>query len=104
MELVIYQNGEEFGTAWVEEAGARLHFRAKCPFLPGIYRLYIWEGNGETLPLGVLVPENGMLFSTVRSAAPNTRLRDWSFTSTASFAKEIHALSRRPSHRAYRRP
>ncbi len=61
MELVIYQNGEEFGTAWVEEAGARLHFRAKCPFLPGIYRLYIWEGNGETLPLGVLVPENGML-------------------------------------------
>ncbi len=41
--------------------GARLRFRAKCPFLPGIYRLYILEGNGDTLPLGVLLPEGGGL-------------------------------------------
>ena len=61
MEIVIYKNGETFGTAWVEEEGARLHFRAKCPFLPGIYRLYIQEGNGDMLPLGVLLPEGGGL-------------------------------------------
>lgn len=61
MEIVIYKNGETFGTAWVEEDGARLRFRAKCPFLPGIYRLYIWEENGDTLPLGVLLPEGGGL-------------------------------------------
>ncbi len=61
MELSIYQNGEAFGTAWVEEEGARLRFRAKCPFLPGIYRLHIRVGDGGTLPLGVLLPDHGML-------------------------------------------
>lgn len=61
MELVVYRNDEAFGTAWAEEEGTQLHFRARCPFLPGIYRLYIREGNGETLPLGVLLPEDGML-------------------------------------------
>ena len=61
MEFVIYQNGEPFGTACVEEKGARLHFYAKCPFIPGIYRLYVWKTDGKALPLGVLLPENGML-------------------------------------------
>lgn len=61
MEIIVYQNGMEIGKAWVTEEGTRLHFQAKCPFLPGIWRLYIQEGNGGTLPLGVLLPENGGL-------------------------------------------
>ena len=36
-------------------------FAQSAPFLPGIYRLYILEGNGDTLPLGVLLPEGGGL-------------------------------------------
>ena len=61
MEIVVYRNGMEFGKAWVADEGARLHFRARCPFIPGIHRLYIQEGNGDTLPLGVLMPEGGDL-------------------------------------------
>ena len=108
MELVIYQNGEPFGTACVEEKGARLHFCAKCPFIPGIYRLYIWKTDGKALPLGVLLPENGMLtldrtISRPRQMPPGLasfRCGVLCAGDTSSFADPYDAA--RHGHRLYR--
>lgn len=57
----MYKDGVPFGTGEAEERGRSLHFRAECPFLPGIHRLYILEEGKKTLPLGVLMPEGSGL-------------------------------------------
>jgi len=68
MELIVYRDRAVMGTVRIAEEGQRLHVCFRTPFLPGIHRLYLM-GDGEPLPVGVLLPE-GRELTLVRTSHP----------------------------------
>ena len=60
MEYEINLNGTKWGTVSVKRDGEFMDFDGSAPFREGIYRLYMLS-DSAVFPLGVMMPEAGML-------------------------------------------
>ncbi len=60
MTIPIIHGGKRIGVLETRREGAYTRFEARCAFLPGVRRLFLYGGGGSA-PLGVLQPEGGSL-------------------------------------------
>ena len=60
MQYPIIHDGRRIGVLETRREGAYTRFDARCAFLPGIRRLFLY-GGGRSAALGVMQPEGGAL-------------------------------------------
>ena len=60
MQYPIIHDGRRIGVLETRRDGAYTRFEARCAFLPGIRRLFLY-GGGRSAALGVMQPEGGAL-------------------------------------------
>ena len=60
MQYPIIHDGRRIGVLETRREGAYTRFEARCAFLPGIRRLFLY-GGGRSAALGVMQPEGGAL-------------------------------------------
>ena len=60
MQYPIIHDGRRIGVLETRRDGAYTRFEARCAFLPGIRRLFLY-GGGRSAPLGIPQPEGGAL-------------------------------------------
>ena len=60
MQYPIIHDGRRIGVLETRREGAYTRFEARCVFLPGIRRLFLY-GGGRSAPLGIPQPEGGAL-------------------------------------------
>ena len=60
MQYPIIHDGRRIGVFETRREGAYTRFEARCVFLPGVRRLFLY-GGGRSAPLGIPQPEGGAL-------------------------------------------
>ena len=60
MQYPIIHDGRRIGVLETRREGAYTRFEARCVFLPGVRRLFLY-GGGRSAPLGIPQPEGGAL-------------------------------------------
>ena len=60
MQFPIIHDGRRIGVLETRREGAYTRFEARCAFLPGVRRLFLY-GGGRSAALGVMQPEGGAL-------------------------------------------
>lgn len=81
MEFTVSSGGAVCGTLTAEREGLYWCIRAHCRAMPGVVRLHGCAPDGTRQPLGVLLPEDGMLCLRRRLSASALPLTEaWRFT------------------------
>ena len=60
MQFPIIHDGRRIGVLETRREGAYTRFEARCAFLSGVWRLFLY-GGGKSASLGVMQPEGGAL-------------------------------------------
>ena len=101
MQYPIIHDGRRIGVLETRREGAYMRFEARCAFLPGVRRLFLY-GGGRSAPLGIPQPEGGAL--VLRRRFSRAAMRAFPAPiEYAGFEEKTQTAARRPCARRKRR-